>query len=528
MKTILSVDCGTQSLRVILFDINGKPLAIYKKVYSPAYSSPKPGWAEQDVETYWQAMCEGIAVVKKKHPQGFAALKGIGVTSQRDTLVLVDKDQKVLYPAILWLDTRAASGPHKPSLLLRSLYKLFGVYDKIMKVQAYGRTNWIKENHPAIWQKTDKALLLSTYFHLRLCGKAVDSAASMVGHIPFKNRRRNWGSDFSIESLLLPLEKSKRCEIVESGKVIGSITAKAAQETSLPQGLPLVACGSDKACETIGMGVIDSSLASFSFGTTATVEVCSKKYFEPIFAMPAYCSVLADSWLAEIEIFRGYWMIRWFSSELARAIKEEAQKKGLEPEVLFERMLEETPAGGHGLLLLPYWGASLKDVFAKGAVIGFGDIHGQAYLYRAIVEGLAYALREGLEIMEKKGDFHCRAIAVSGGASQSDKICQITSDILNRPLLRGSTHETSALGAAIVTAAGVGVYGSIEEAAKSMVNYEKTFSPNAENRKIYAGLFNVYKKMYPALQKLYKEIQEISGYPETEKIKPSIQQKLKI
>lgn len=513
-STILSVDCGTQSLRVILFDAQGKTIAKEKMIYEQPYSSPHAGWAEQDVSVYWQAMKSGITRIKKKHPQVFASLKGMGVTTQRDTLVLIDEQGKALRPAILWLDTRAAHAHYRPKFFMRFLLKSLKLYDKILKVQADGKINWLRENEKPLWKKAHKVLLLSGYFHHRLTGNAVDTAASMVGHIPFKNKKRNWASRFSLESFLLPIEDEKKCSIVESSTPIGHVTQACAKETGLPQGLQVIACGSDKACETIGMGVVDTSMASFSFGTTATVEVCTPKYFEPVFLMPAYCSVLPKSWLAEIEIFRGYWMISWFRDRLAHKEREQALANGMLPENVLDDMLDHSPAGGRGLMLQPYWGASLKDIFAKGSIIGFGEVHGKPDIYRAIIEGLAYSLREGLELMEKKGKFKCEKIAVSGGASQSDRICQITSDILNRPLVRGETTETSALGAAILTAAGIGLYPDTEQAAKAMVRYEKTFFPNKENRKVYDGLYNVYKHIYPALQQMYKEIQKVTGYPE--------------
>lgn len=514
MQNILAIDCGTQSLRAILFDQIGNMLASQRVEFSPPYHSPFAGWAEQDVQVYWQAMVSAIGKIKKDYPQEFGKLVGMGVTSQRDTLVLIDKHGKVLRPAILWLDTRAAQGSYKPNMVMHAIYKLIGAFDKIVKVQADGKTNWLKENEPEIWQKTDKALFLSTYFHYRLTGSVKESVASMVGHLPFNNRKRNWAGDSALESLLLPLEQAKRCQLVESGEVIGTIHQAAAKETGLPLGLPLVACGSDKACETIGMGAIDANMASLSFGTTATVEVCTHKYFEPVFLMPAYCSVLPDSWLAEIEIFRGYWMITWFLDELGEKDKEEAIRNGRVPEKVLDKMLESSSPGGKGLILQPYWGSSLKDIFAKGSIIGFGDVHGKPAIYRAIIEGLAYSLREGLEIMEKKGKFHCSKVVASGGASKSDHICQITSDILNRPLLRGKTTETSALGAAIVVAKGLSLYSTWQDAVNNMVQYEKTFFPNPQHREIYDGLYHVYKKIYASLKNIYKEIQKVTGYPE--------------
>ena len=263
------------------------------------------------------------------------------------------------------------------------------------------------------------------------------------------------------------------------------------------------------------MGVIDNSMASLSFGTTATVQTASASYFEPIPLMPPYPAPIPGHYNPEIEIFRGYWMITWFKNEFAHTEVERAARNGVAPEVELDELLKQSPPGAMGLVVQPYWGPGLNHADAKGAMIGFGDIHTKAHVYRAVIEGLAYALLEGLHILERRGKIHIRRLAVSGGASQSDQICQISADIFNRPLVRGKTTETSGLGAAIVTAAGVGLYPSIPAAMKNMVTYDTTFEPNAAYASIYQELFRrVYLKIYPSLKSLYKEIRVITKYPD--------------
>ena len=148
-------------------------------------------------------------------------------------------------------------------------------------------------------------------------------------------------------------------------------------------------------------------------------------------------------------------------------------------------------------------------------MIGFGDIHKKEHIYRAVIEGLVYALLDGMNKLEKRGGFKFEKIAVSGGASQSDEICQIAADVFNMPLVRGKTHETSGLGAAIITAYGIREFSSLDDAVKNMVKYSNEFNPNEENTAIYKALFNeVYVKMYKNLEPLYKKIREITNYPE--------------
>ncbi len=376
-KTILTVDCGTQSLRVMLFDLNGNILCSHREGYAPN-TTPQPGWAEQDVSVYWNAMKIGINMMKQKAPNEFACIAGMGVCTIRATTVLIDNNGKVLRPAIVWLDNRTANPPYKPNSIMRGILNKLGYYEPMFTVQSNCKTNWLKENEPDIWDKTWKQLLLSGWFIYKLTGKVCDTVSSMVGYVPFVNKKREWAKPNSLETKLMPLEEEKRHSLIESGSVIGGLTKEVADELGLPENLPLVGCGSDKACETIGVGVVDSSLASLSFGTTATIEVCTDKYFEYKKIFPAYCGILPNTWLSELEIFRGYWMISWFKKELGQKECEEAEKLGIIPEVILDKLLDAAPEGGRGLMLQPYWGASVFDRYAKGSIIGFGDVHGTA------------------------------------------------------------------------------------------------------------------------------------------------------
>lgn len=510
---MLAVDCGTQSLRTILFTEDGLIAGKAKIEYAP-YTSPEPGWAEQDAEIFYQSLLQGCSILKKEHPHEFAAVQGIGITGQRDTMINLGEDGKPLRPAISWLDTRAAQGSYAPNPLMRTAYRAVGKMEVIRKKMSDGACNWIRENQPDIWERTWKYVQVSGYLNYCLTGEVKDSIASMVGHIPIDYRRRAWSRRGALLDKMFPVEQDKRYELTEPGTIIGKVSLKAAAETGLREGTPVVACGSDKSCETLGMGAVDSTLASLSFGTTATVEVPAHRYFSPLPFMPAYCAAIPGMWVPEVEIFRGYWMLRWFSDELGHREQEEAKRTGMIPEKVLDKLLDADPPGGYGLMLQPYWGASLKDPYSKGSIIGFGDIHRRSSIYRAIIEGLGYALREGLESIERRGKIHASRLAVSGGGSQSDNICQITANIIGRPLLRGETYETSALGAAMVTAVGLGIHPSYTEAVRRMLRYGRTFSPDERYSDLYRRLYEVYKKIYPRMKGIYADIQEITGYPE--------------
>jgi len=192
-----------------------------------------------------------------------------------------------------------------------------------------------------------------------------------------------------------------------------------------------------------------------------------------------------------------------------------AEKTAEPPEKFFDSLIQHVPAGSKGLMLQPYWTPGREiDPFAKGSIIGFGDVHSRAYVYRALLEGLVYGLREGGELTQRKTKIPVTRLRVSGGGSQSDAAMQITADIFGMTAERPHTFETSALGAAIDAAVGLKLYSDFPSAVKAMTRMGKVFEPIHENCQLYDHLYRrVYLKMYERLQPLYKEIQDITGYP---------------
>ncbi len=511
---VLILDCGTQSLRTLLFGNDGSLLTKIKLEYEPC-ESPKPGWAEKDPDIYWQTFTRSCVQLKQKSPDLFKRIQGVGITTQRDSMVCLDESGKSLRPAVLWLDQRKANIVYRPKGMYKLAYLLSGMDEAIAKTQIEGTCNWIIQNEPEIWEQTYKFVQLSTFFTVKLTGNFTDSVASQIGHIPFNYRKFRWCKKGELLEKLFKVPPEKLVELKSPGEILGEITGKASRQTGLAEGIPVVACGSDKGCETLGMGVIDPSTASLSFGTTATVQTTTKKYYEPIRHMPSYPAPIPGMYNPEVEIYRGYWMISWFKEEMAYKEVLEAQQNNIEPEIILNSLLEQVPAGSMGLILQPFWGPGLKNPAAKGAIIGFGDVHTRAHIYRAVIEGLGFALLEGLKKIEKSVGVKAEKAAVSGGASQSDEICQISADIFDLPMVRGRTFETAGLGAAIITSYGTGMHASLEEAIGRMVTYEHTFQPSPSNVDLYKRMFDrVYRKMYRSLYPLYKEIREITGYPE--------------
>jgi len=507
---VLTIDFGTQSVRVSLFNKQGEIVGIEKCPYSPAYFSNKPGYAEQDPNYYYDSMAKCSLALKDKYPEEMKNVKAVALTCFRDSPVLLDKDNNLLRPCILWLDERRAKATEKIPWIRRVLFHIVGLNETVVLNRQRTMAHWIKENEPDIWAKTDKYMNISTWFTMQLVGDYVDSPANQAGHYPINFKKGDWyKSDNHLKGQIFGIPRRLLCKLVKPGQTLGYITKEASEKTGIPEGLPMISVGSDKSCESLGLGLMqDDKTAAVSYGTASTIEVTIGKYKEAEPFLPSYPSVIDGYYNMEIQIYRGYWMLNWFAKEFGeKETLEAAIQNKLTLEVLNEEMLA-IPPGSEGLVLQPYWGPGLSRPLARGAIIGFSDTHTRVHLYRAIIEGIAYELRAGLEYFESKRLHHkIQQIKISGGGSQSDAICQITSDIFGIPVSRVQTYETSSLGAAIAGFVGVNEFDSAISATKAMVRNKDTFMPNMENHKKYDYLFyKAYKKMYPKLRHIYKDV----------------------
>jgi sugar (pentulose or hexulose) kinase len=513
---LLAIDNGTQSLKALIFDLEGRLLVKELVPFTP-YFSAQPSWAEQDPLVFWQALCRACQGLWHQHQHYRGRIAGVAVTTQRGTVVNVDENGNPLRPAMLWLDQRKTHGLPPVTGLWGGIFGITGLRPTVAYLQTEAEANWISTYQPEVWQKTHKYLLLSGYLTYKLVGKFVDSIGCQVGYIPFDYKRLRWSAWWDWKRKVLScIDPAILPELIPPGRILGTISAEAAKETGIPPGLPLVAAGADKACEVIGSGSLESSIGCLSYGTTATINVTHKKYVEPIPLIPPYPAAVPGYHTVEVQVFRGYWMVNWFKEEFGHLEKRQAVKMGLTPEKLFEKLVDEIPPGSMGLMLQPYWTPGLKTPGpeAKGAVIGFGDVHTRAHLYRSILEGLAYALREGKERIEKRSRTPITSLRVSGGGSQSRSAMQLTADIFGLPTAKPHLYETSGLGAAIDVAVGLELYPDFRTAVKAMTHVGEVYEPDQRNHRLYEALFrDVYKKMYKRLKPLYKRIREITGYP---------------
>ena len=509
-ENLLAIDNGTQSVRALVFDPRGNLLAKQRVPTEPYYSTA-PGLAEQDPEVFWRAVCEacqGLWV------QGVdeSSLAAVSLTTQRSTVINVDKNGKPLRPAIIWLDQRRTEGLKPVGGLWGAAFAVAGASETVAYLQAEAEANWIRANQPEVWNETHKYLFLSGYLTYRLVGQFVDSVACQVGYVTFDYKAQAWSKWWDWKWQAVPMGKRVLPDLVPVASPLGLISAEASSATGIPQGLPLIAAAADKATEVLGAGCLEPHIGCLSYGTTATINTTHKKYIEVIPLLPPYPAAVPGQYSFEIQVQRGYWMVTWFKQEFGLREQKMADERGIEPEMLFDELVRAVPPGSDGLVLQPYWSPGLRfpGPEARGAVIGFSDVHTRAHLYRAILEGLAYALREGAERTAKRSGVPITELRVAGGGSQSDAALQLTADAFGLPASRPHVYEASGLGAAMDAAVGIGIHTDFPTAIRQMTRVRDTFEPDAKTHARYDELYHgVYKKMYGHLKPLYQFMQNM-------------------
>lgn len=513
---ILAIDNGTQSVRALLFDLRGQMVARSQIPIEP-YFSTQPGWAEQHPATFWDAVCQacrGLWAQAAGNPAiDKAAVRGVTLTTQRATVVNLDARGEPLRPAILWLDQRRAEGIPPVGGWWGLAFRAVRARDTVAYLQAEAEANWIRTRQPEIWDRTHKYLLLSGYLTYRLVGEYVDSVGAQVGYIPFDYKRHAWGRSWDWKWRAIPVRPEQLPRLVPPASLLGAITPAAAAATGIPAGLPLIAAAADKACEVLGSGCLEPHIAGLSYGTAATINTTHTRYIEVIPLIPPYPAAVPDAYNLELQIYRGYWMVKWFKQQFGHREMALAEELDIQPESLLDELVNQVPPGSEGLVLQPYWspGVRVPGPEARGAIIGFSDMHTRAHMYRAILEGLAYALREGKERSEKRSGVPITELRVSGGGSQSDAALQLTADIFGLPTARPHTYETSGLGAAMDAAVGLGLHPDFSTAVREMTRVSRVFEPDPDTHRAYDRLYReVYRQMYGQLKPLYERIRSLA------------------
>ncbi len=498
-QTLLGIDIGTSACKAAAFDEEGRVLAQASEPYG--VSQPAPGYAQQDPEEWWAAVCRAIgALLSQVDPKSIA---GVGIDGQSWSAIPVDAGGEVLCDTPIWMDTRASGICQRlrEEIGEERLFSVCG--NPLQPTYTLPKILWYREQLPQVYRRAEKILQSNSFLAYRLTGVLSQDLSQGYGLSCFSMKNLCWDKDLcrelGVDPRLLP-------DLVPSHRIIGSVTSQAARLTGLLPGTPVAAGGLDAACGTLGAGVIDPGQTQEQGGQAGGMSLCMDRCAaHKQLILGAH--VVPDRWLLQGGTVGGGGAVKWFEEEFCRAERETAAQKGTSPYFEMDREAQAIAPGSEGLVFLPYMAGERSPIWdpkAKGVFYGMDFSKTRAHFIRAVMEGVAYSLRHNLETAEESG-VSAGVLSTVGGAGNSPLWCQIKADVTGKPISLPNSATATALGAALLAGVGVGMYQSFDQAVKETVKIKKTYLPNPERKALYDRGYRTYLELYRSLKPLMQE-----------------------
>lgn len=500
MSYLLGIDLSTTATKALLLDETGNVVAGAATEYP--FESPQPLWSEQDPPVWWYAAVQSTRQAIAQSGIDPAAIAGVGLTGQMHGLVLLNDRGSIMRPAILWNDQRtgAQCDEMRERVGRERLIRITG-NDALAGFTA-PKLLWVRQHEPQIYNCTRRILLPKDYLRYRLTGEVATDKADGAGTLLMDLRARQWSQeildDLEIPASFLP-------QAYEGTEITGTVIQGSADDSRLPVNTPVVAGASDQAAQAVGVGAVEEGILSIALGTSGVVfAAANQPLIEPQGRLHAFCHALPNRWhLMGVMISAGG-SLNWLRQSLA-------------PDKSFDQLMEEAarvPAGCEGLLFLPYLMGERTphpDPLARGAFVGLTNRHTRAHMVRAVLEGVAFGLRESVELMRTVGLPPIREVRVSGGGARSKLWRQILANVLDMELTTVNTTEGAAYGAALLAGVGVGMWPDTVSACHATVRICEHTIPQSRQVEVYAGLFPRYQSLYPALREVNHGLAEAAG-----------------
>jgi xylulokinase len=498
-RLLLGIDISTTGGKALLIDQTGR--VITSATTPLTLQTPYPLWSEQNPEEWWQGIKTSIHKVLSESDAGAESIAAIGLTGQMHGLVMLDESGRVLRPAILWNDQRTGlqCDQIRERIGRQRLIQTTG-NDALTGFTA-PKILWVQENEPEVINQTRHILLPKDYIRYRLTGEFGMDKAGGSGTILFDLQARTW-SDELLGELDLPREWFP--DTFEGPQISGQISKAAAADTGLIAGTPVVGGAGDQAAGATGVGAVEPGIIALTLGTSGVVFAPTETaLIEPEGRLHAFCHSSPGRWHFMGVMLSAAGSLQWYRDTIA-------------PQMSFDALVEEAahiPPGSEGLLFLPYLTGERTphpDPYARGAWIGLTLRHERAHMTRAILEGVAFGLKDSFELIRQAGLGSINQVRVSGGGAKSQLWQQILADTLGVELVTVNTTEGAAFGAALLAGVGAGLYSSVPEACGQMIALTGSTSPtNAQD--VYQDFYPQYKALYPALADQFRVIADITS-----------------
>ncbi len=494
MAHVIGIDASTTATKAVLVDEVGAVRGVGTAEYD--YDIPQPLWSEQDPHLWWDGAVAAIRSVLTTSGVDGADVAAIGLTGQMHGLVLLDARDEVLRPAILWNDQRTghACDEIREAVGADRLIAITG-NDALTGFTA-PKLVWVRDHEPEVWSRVAHVLLPKDYVRLRLTGEHAMDKADGSGTILFDLAARDWSAEVLAA---LGIDPAWMPPTFEGPEVTGTVTAEAAAATGLRAGTPVVAGGGDQSANGVGVGAVAPGTVALSLGTSGVVFAATDEpVIEPRGRVHAFCHAVPGRWHLMSVMLSAAGSLRWFRDALA-------------PGEAFDALLApaaDVPAGSDGLLFLPYLTGERSphpDPLARGAFVGLTVRHDRRHMTRAVLEGVAFGLRDGLDLMTAAGMPAPDQIRASGGGTASPLWRQILADILGAEIATVDTTEGAAYGAALLGTVGAGWFPSVDAATATTVTATPVAAPGPDGGR-YAELHETFRGLYPALSPTFRRL----------------------
>jgi len=502
---VLGIDIGTSATKSCICDESGSVLATASSPHP--ISSPRPGYSEQDPLHWWRAAIKATRAALAKVHLKPADIRAVGLSGQMHGSVFLADSVTPLRPAILWNDQRTAK---QCAQIESAAGGRAALIDLVANAALTGFTApkilWVRQNQPAIYDRTRHILLPKDYIRLRLTGDYVTDVSDASGTLLLDVAHRVWS-----EALLqkLAIDKSLLPRLVESPEIAGTITPQAAREIGLAAGTPVVGGGGDQAAGAVGNGVVAPGIVSASLGTSGVVFAASDKpCLDPTGRVHTMCHALPGGWCVFGCMLSAGGSFQWFRNNLAEAEIAWAKKHRADPYEKLVALAQTAPPGCEGLFFLPYLTGERcphPDPNARGAWIGLTWRTTRAMLIRSLLEGVTFGMRDALGIMRDMG-IKPREVRASGGGARSAFWRQLQADIYNTPVVVTNAAEGPAYGAALLAGVGSGVWSSVPQACRAAIRPVESIRPDKKSARRYQQSYATYVQLYPALKSRFADI----------------------
>ena len=491
---LLGLDVSTTGAKALLIDEQGS--VIGSSTTPLSLSTPRPLWSEQDPYEWWEGTQASIRTVLTQTGIPGSGIKAIGLTGQMHGLVLLDQYGQVLRPAILWNDQRTGAQCDEIRRRLGKARLIQVTGNDALTGFTAPKVLWVQENEPEVYARARHILLPKDYVRYRLTGDYAMDVADGAGTILFDLKTRTWSPEV-LDKLGIPPEWLP--PTYEGPQITGYISRQAAEATGLAEGTPVVGGGGDQAAQAVGVGAVEPGIIALTLGTSGVVFAATQApLIEPEGRLHAFCHAVPGRWHFMGVMLSAAGSLQWYRDTLASGVD-------------FDMLIDEAkgvPAGSEGLLFLPYLTGErtpYPDPLARGAWVGLTVRHRMAHLTRAVLEGVAFGIKDSFTLIQQAGLGSIDQVRVSGGGAKSALWRQIMADVLGVELVTVNTTEGAAYGAALLAAVGAGVYDSVEAATQATIQITGRTSPSADAA-VYPELYPLYRSLYPALSGVYQSL----------------------